>query len=328
MYRDIERRGVNEGQIPGKKIEPQRPLLDTLSIPGDSSHDWIQVGCRCCGKFLINGTLIALWDVGNSNNVSEDDFNLRRYLSAYTRQTSTRGTISRLDEDNWRDFARAHQTTQVSQKINTLLELVANYSAYPGDEAHVDIKLDYPLLDAASKEEGLYLLEALINRNDLTILGSLTSRATEYTCIVTPNGWQRLEPPVGGGGIPGRCFIAMSFDPSLDDAYELGIRPAVIVCGAEPRRLDRVHHNEKICDRILAEIRLSQFIVADFTFHRGGVYFEAGFALALARPVIWTCRADHLKDTHFDTRQYNHIVWETPDELKNMLTDRIRATIF
>ena len=30
MYRDIDRRGVNEGQLPGKKIEPQRPFLDTL----------------------------------------------------------------------------------------------------------------------------------------------------------------------------------------------------------------------------------------------------------------------------------------------------------
>ena len=32
MCRDIERRNVNEGQIPGTKIEPQRPLLDTLVL--------------------------------------------------------------------------------------------------------------------------------------------------------------------------------------------------------------------------------------------------------------------------------------------------------
>ena len=30
MCRDIERQDVNEAQIPGIKIEPQRPLLDTL----------------------------------------------------------------------------------------------------------------------------------------------------------------------------------------------------------------------------------------------------------------------------------------------------------
>src|SRR5712691_10112615 len=32
MCRDIERRDGEEGQIPGKRIEPQRPLLDTLVL--------------------------------------------------------------------------------------------------------------------------------------------------------------------------------------------------------------------------------------------------------------------------------------------------------
>jgi hypothetical protein len=32
MCRDIERRDGDEGQIPGKRIEPQRPLLDTLGL--------------------------------------------------------------------------------------------------------------------------------------------------------------------------------------------------------------------------------------------------------------------------------------------------------
>jgi len=41
-----------------------------------------------------------------------------------------------------------------------------------------------------------------------------------------------------------------------------------------------------------------------------GAYFEAGFAMALCRSVIWTCREDHFKDTHFDTQQFNHILWK------------------
>jgi hypothetical protein len=39
MYRDIERRDVNEGQIPGTKIEPQRPFLDTLGQDEDKDED-------------------------------------------------------------------------------------------------------------------------------------------------------------------------------------------------------------------------------------------------------------------------------------------------
>ena len=67
--------------------------------------------------------------------------------------------------------------------------------------------------------------------------------------------------------------------------------------------------------------------MADVTNHRQGVYFEAGYALGLGIPVIWTCRKDDLDNCHFDTRQYNHIVWETPEELATALEHRIRATI-
>lgn len=68
-------------------------------------------------------------------------------------------------------------------------------------------------------------------------------------------------------------------------------------------------------------------MVADFTGHRGGVYFESGFAQGLGIPVIWTCRKDHMKDLHFDIRQYNCIDWETAEELRARLGYRIKALI-
>jgi nucleoside 2-deoxyribosyltransferase len=79
--------------------------------------------------------------------------------------------------------------------------------------------------------------------------------------------------------------------------------------------------------QIIADIRRSKFLIADFTGHRGGVYFEAGFALGLGLPVIWTCRKEELDKLHFDIRQYNFIDWETDGELQERLTNRIRATI-
>src|SRR5262249_28705479 len=121
---------------------------------------------------------------------------------------------------------------------------------------------------------------------------------------LTMKGWEIVEPQGIAGGVPNRSFVAMSFEPTLNDAYELGIRAAIVDdCKLpEPIRMDREQHNENISNRILAEIRLAQFVVADFTFQRAGVYFEAGFAMALGRTVIWTCREDHFKGTHFDTQ--------------------------
>jgi nucleoside 2-deoxyribosyltransferase len=77
----------------------------------------------------------------------------------------------------------------------------------------------------------------------------------------------------------------------------------------------------------MAEIRNSQFIVADFTGQRAGVYYEAGFAMGLGRPVIWCCRKDDVDKLHFDTNHKNHIVWESAEELKQKLYTRIRGTI-
>lgn len=83
----------------------------------------------------------------------------------------------------------------------------------------------------------------------------------------------------------------MSFESALDEAYQLGIKPAIQECGFTPVCMREITTNQGITDRILSEIRLAQFIVADFTGQRGGVYFEAGFASGLGREVIWSCRA-------------------------------------
>jgi hypothetical protein len=43
--------------------------------------------------------------------------------------------------------------------------------------------------------------------------------------------------------------------------------------------------------------------------------------------VIWTCREDDISNVHFDTRQYPHLVWSTPGDLRVKLADRVRALV-
>jgi hypothetical protein len=49
--------------------------------------------------------------------------------------------------------------------------------------------------------------------------------------------------------------------------------------------------------------------------------------MGLGLPIIWTARSTSVDDLHFDTRQYNHIVWETPTDLSKKLEQRIRAVL-
>ena len=124
-----------------------------------------------------------------------------------------------------------------------------------------------------------------------------------------------------------RAFVAMWFDESMKDYYKDGIKKAIEESGYVPVRIDLQDFNEKICDEIIAEIKRCKFLVSDFSGQRSGVYFEAGFAKGLGRPVIFTVKKDDVEKLHFDTRQYNHIVYDSPEELHNKLYNRICATI-
>lgn len=264
--------------------------------------------CKCerCGHFCISRT-------ASVDKSLEGDWR----LMAATRQAHEAGERLDLHTGNIDAVRRAHQGTTVSTKIRKVLEYVGRHTT-PGSQWKMALNLDYPLFDARGEVEAAFLLR---------YCGALEYlEGTEQSVRLTVKGWGFLEPETTG--IPGLAFVAMSFDQSLEMAYDSGIRAAIEDdCGLTSRRVDRVHHNEKICDKIMAEIRLAQFIVADFTLQRAGVYFEAGFATGLGRPVIWSCREDDFGNLHFDTRQYNHIKWKDPQDLRDQLADRIRATI-
>ena len=149
---------------------------------------------------------------------------------------------------------------------------------------------------------------------------------------VTIDGYSRIE------GLEtkidsAQAFVAMWFSNKMKKVYEEGIKSAIEDAGYKSMRIDRKPDLDKIDDEIIGEIRRSLFLVADMTHGddgaRGGVYYEAGFAYGLGKPVIFTCRKDMIKKIHFDTRQYAHILWKEEDlgELSNQLRDRILARI-
>lgn len=187
----------------------------------------------------------------------------------------------------------------------------------------------YPLLahsDSTNEQEVEFLLQILIEDK---LIKSGNSSVLD-SVVVLPKGYDLFQKNLNEQQ-HNQAFIAMWFDKSMREPYAIGIESAVREMGYQPLRIDQKEHVNKIDDEIIAEIRRSRFLVADFTSERGsprgGVYFEAGYALALGKPVIWSCRSDLINDVHFDTRQFNHIVWETPEDLKKKLINRIGAII-
>jgi hypothetical protein len=153
---------------------------------------------------------------------------------------------------------------------------------------------------------------------------------------LSQKGWTRVDELQAKRALSHRVFVAMWFDRGLRPAYEDGIRRALTDCGDDPPfRVDDREHDGKadtaefqprIDDRVLGEIRRARFVVADVSGGRPAVYFEAGLAMGLGIPVLWTCRAGTMStDMCFDTRQFEHILWETPSQLSEALRERIRA---
>lgn len=213
-----------------------------------------------------------------------------------------------------------------------------NFQPSQDRQSNIDI-LDqqiYAWTETIDYKEFLFLRQILLESNLIHGFAQFQGGRAEFD-ILTAKGFERLEEFEKANIASKQAFVAMWFHDSLNEVYEQAIEPAIREAGYEPRIIRKVEHNNKIDDEIIAEIRRSKFVIADFTcgfskdksevIARGGVYYEAGFAQGLGHPVIWTCRSDIIAHVHFDTRQYNHIVWETATDLKEKLLNRIRATI-
>lgn len=221
---------------------------------------------------------------------------------------------------------------KISEKQMLLMRAIECRTNYPGAEVLIS-EADYPLAWAKNLDELKYLLNALAERKLISLVGERYTMDEEcikmyvVRTIILPDGWDYIDKHSLQPALTNRVFVAMSFDKELDKVWENGIKQAIVKAGYKPHRVDKEPHIDRIDAKIIADIKDSRFVIADVTQQKQGVYFEAGFALGLKLPVIWCVRSDDLSKVHFDTRQYNHIVWDTPDDLREKLYNVICATI-
>ena len=128
-------------------------------------------------------------------------------------------------------------------------------------------------------------------------------------------------------------------DPETDAVYDRLIKPTVARVGLTPRRIDRVMHNERIDQKILGELQAADVVLADLTFARPSVYWEAGHAEGQGTAVVYTCKRDHLTPqpgdefgnfkVHFDVQTTNIIPWRsvTDERFKQDLERRLRYVL-
>jgi len=239
-------------------------------------------------------------------------------MSCWIRHTRLEGRRARLSAADIEHFKSSWRERSVPEKQDALLLAMATLSAHPGAGVPIVRDVDHVLAWSETPAEFAYHLATLSERH----LAEGADLEPKWT--VTPTGWDRVTALTAATPTSADiAFVAMSFDPTLASVWSDGLQPGIECAGYRPVRVDTDAHADKIDDRIMALIRQSRFVVVDVTTQNRGAYFEAGFALGLAKPVIWSVREDDLPNVHFDTRQFNHVVWHDPQDLRQKIMDRL-----
>ena len=281
---------------------------------------------RAGGSYYVGDSSIAA-----VQNLSKDD--------------KLRLTISLVEQRRWgTDCPEIYSTKldslhdvdhpSIPERADSLLRYLASNNRLLGDV------VNFSVTDHSATRDELLAWTASLEGHEIAALAEycgeegwikhqVRDNGSKHSLSLKPSGYAHLEGLDRPNSESHQAFIAMWFDPSMEEVYSDGIEPAVEAAGYESVRIDRKPHNNNIVNEIIATIRRSRFLVADFTHDesgvRGGVYYEAGFAHGLGIPVIFTCRKD--TKVHFDTDQFFRIIWDDPKKLKEELRDHISATI-
>jgi hypothetical protein len=294
------------------------------SMTRDSSQSWHRVVRRCprCGEFEFDGS------AGLPKNPSIDEM-VR--LSGWVREQNAFGVVPvPITRETW------HRVTHMQppgrrERANRALGMIAR--------KHPDVRWIINVTEVANElelqgvtysrtsDEATQLLYILLDDEYLKWApgGSPLSGRTDG--LLTPKGLLAAEALGASGSNSAQGFVARWFDNSLQDAWTNGFHPGIRAAGFRPVRIDKEDYIGGVSDEIMAQIRRSRFVVADYTGRRNGVYFEAGFASGLGLSVIPTCRADEIDTLHFDIKHLNTLLWNTSTELAEGLNRRIRAVV-
>lgn len=336
---------VNEQSCPiwdGIKIVDLRyPYPEQQNVYGNGGRFY---SSRAGGPFLLIPSGAALLDL----LTVEQKVNLSYWIYKYNLENHLFDELSNQDlqdlgwfsdwMNRYRDYvlvmdqtwveANRDRTPSSSDRMLTFLrESIRDWDAGEGRESTSDLK---KAAGGCRNDEDLRELQNYAAEQGWMGVGPESSPM--YTRRINLSARIHVEEQLGEQGRGQQAFVAMWFDPSMNEVYACGIKPAIEEAGYEARRIDHKEFVGGVVDEIVAEIRKSRFVVADFTTSResgdrGGVYYEAGFAFGLGIPVIHTCREDCKKAVHFDTSHLNHLFWEDTDDLREKLQNRIEAVL-
>jgi hypothetical protein len=285
--------------------------FDTNAQEIGSGAGLVELECKRCGHYRYSG---RIWE-----KLKKAPEAKRAVVASWLWEQNQFGSVPTIDETNFDGLLLARPLQFIERAKRLLIDMVER-----SDRLGKALDLASPKLDA--------MIGTLVHNDIAVVNGFLLGQGwveevTGGQFRVTGRGMVQADQWREAAVASEQAFVAMWFDADMEKIWSDGLRKGIELAGYKPLRIDTKEHANKICDEVISEIRRSRFLVADYTGHRGGVYYEAGYATGRDLPVILTCRKDDMKGLHFDIRQYNCIDWVAPDELAQRLKVRIEAVI-
>jgi hypothetical protein len=122
-----------------------------------------------------------------------------------------------------------------------------------------------------------------------------------------------------------QVFVIMKFgDPVLDSAYQGAIKAVAEKEFKFPvLRVDEIHDAGQIPRQVLENIARSEIVLAELSGSRPNCYYEAGYAQALGKTMIFSIREGEA--IHFDLGAYRFIQWKTEEDLRQKLRQYLES---
>lgn len=307
----------------------QKVVSYSITVGNNPTH-------TCKYKVPLSAMSVGMEDrtmrPGSDPWINNKWFNKNKYLLGYAMENG----LSLFEESEVITLPLIKQRLAASviphtprMKLDHLLKFIADEINTPGETYEIDFskmsrKLLLRKLYLQNLEELDFYASTLYNeglvkyeQSGAFIFFGLTFAGLSYLANLEDAGAQSKN-----------CFVAMAFDDSRKK-HRAAIVKAIIDCGYDAVIVDTgdIDSDKTINDQIIADIRRCKFCISDFTLQRTGVYFEAGFALGLGKPVIYVCDGADFKNSHFDLKPFQHLIYNSPEELHTGLVRKIQAWI-
>lgn len=291
------------------------------------------ISCKTCGKFIID---ISAENYISNNKIEKNKFyaclyyyflHFKKERGIYVIVDNVVNINDNLIQISVDEIMNLYPKT-MSEKINKILlnlsvilkDLGQSYNLKEPESLRVFMAKDYTEVD--------FLLKTMVDEFKY-IKGDIVSSYIARLQL-TYKGWNKIDEISKDIKKYKKGFIAMWFDESMLPVRQI-IKEVFIETGYQISIIDEKEHNNQIVPEILYEIQTSDFIVADLTGNRKGVYYEAGYALGLGKEVILMTditKIDREKNSpHFDVAQVNQVRYESVEDLKAKLFNRITSTV-